>query len=81
MVRETRTKAEEFGAGNPCFQNGKGGLQFVNDVIDITKASGIHFTYHAYHESAFGLYLGDSGLPDPANANTSLINLFKQKLQ
>ncbi len=71
----------EFGAGNPCFQNGKGGLQFVNDVIDITKASGIHFTYHAYHESAFGLYLGDSGLPDPANANNSLINLFTQKLQ
>jgi endoglucanase len=71
----------EFGAGNPCFQNGKGGLQFVNDVIDITKASGIHFTYHAYHESSFGIYYGDSGLPDPAQANQPLINLFTQKLQ
>jgi endoglucanase len=71
----------EFGAGNPCFQNGKGGLQFVNDVIDITKASNIHFTYHAYHESSFGIYYGDSGLPDPTQANQPLIDLFTQKLQ
>jgi endoglucanase len=71
----------EFGAGNPCFQNGKGGLQFVTDVIDITKASGIHFTYHAYHESSFGIYYGDNGLPDPAQANQPLIDLFRQKLQ
>jgi endoglucanase len=71
----------EFGAGNPCFQNGKGGLQFVNDVIDITKASNIHFTYHAYHESSFGIYYGDSDLPDPAQANQPLIDLFTQKLQ
>jgi endoglucanase len=71
----------EFGAGVHCFQNNKGGLQFVTDVLDITKVSNIHFTYHAYHESAFGLYLSDSGLPDLANANTALINLFTQKLQ
>ena len=71
----------EFGAGNPCFQNGTGGLQFVNDVIDITKASGIHFTYHAYHESSFGIYYGDSGLPDPSQANQPLIDLFTQKLR
>jgi endoglucanase len=71
----------EFGAGNPCFQNGKGGLQFVTDVIDITKASNIHFTYHAYHESSFGIYYGDSGLPNPALANQPLIDLFTQKLR
>jgi endoglucanase len=70
----------EFGAGNPCFQNGKGGLQFVNDVIDITKASGIHFTYHAYHESSFGIYYGESDLPNPAQVNQPLIALFTQKL-
>jgi endoglucanase len=71
----------EFGAGNPCFQNGKGGLQFVNDVIDITKASGIHFTYHAYHESSFGIYQGDNELPDATDANQPLINLFTEKLK
>jgi endoglucanase len=71
----------EFGAGYHCFQNNKGGLQFVTDVLDITKASGIHFTYHAYHESSFGIYYGDNNLPDPAQSNQELINLFTQKLK
>jgi endoglucanase len=71
----------EFGAGYHCFQNNKGGLQFVTDVLDITKASNIHFTYHAYHESSFGLYYGDNNLPDPAQSNQPLINLFTQKLR
>jgi endoglucanase len=71
----------EFGAGFHCFENNKGGLQFVTDVIDITKAGSIHFTYHAYHESSFGIYYGDNNLPDPNNANQALINLFTQKLK
>ncbi len=71
----------EFGAGFHCFENNKGGLQFVTDVIDITKSSSIHFTYHAYHESSFGIYYGDNNLPDPNNANQALINLFTQKLK
>ncbi|VAW11225.1 hypothetical protein MNBD_BACTEROID03-2554 [hydrothermal vent metagenome] len=48
----------EFGVGYPCFQNDKGGLQFVKDMVDINKANNIHFTYDVYHEDNFGLYLG-----------------------
>lgn len=65
----------EFGAGYPCFQNNKGGLQFVRDMVDINKKNNIHFTYHVYHEDNFGLYLGGA-LPDPNNVNQPLINLF-----
>ncbi len=65
----------EFGAGYPCFQNDKGGLQFVNDMVDIAKKNNIHFTYHVYHEDNFGLYLGGA-LPDPSNVNQPLIDLF-----
>ena len=71
----------EFGAGVHCFENNKGGLQWVTDMVDICKANNIYFTYHAYHEDSFGLYYGTGTLPDPANANTALINLFTQKLQ
>ena len=69
----------EFGAGNPCFQNNKGGLQFVEDMTDILTQNGIHFTYHAYHENAFGLYLGYD-LPDPTNVNQPLIDWFTANL-
>ncbi len=71
----------EFGAGIHCFQNNKGGLQWVTDMIDIARANSIYFTYHTYHEDSFGLYFGYGTLPDPAKANQLLIDLFKQKLR
>lgn len=70
----------EFGAGYPCFQNDKGGIRFVEDIVKIAKVNDIHFTYHAYHEDAFGLYLG-RGLPDPKNANQPLIDWFTDYLK
>ena len=70
----------EFGAGYPCFQNNKGGLQFVRDMVDINKKNNIHFTYHVYHEDNFGLYLGGA-LPDPSNVNQPLIDLFTDILK
>jgi len=69
----------EFGAGTPCFENGKGGLIWVADMYDILSTNNIHFTYHAYHEDAFGLYLG-GGLPDPNNVNQPLIDWFVNNL-
>ncbi|MFK7813787.1 MAG: glycoside hydrolase family 5 protein [Maribacter sp.] len=69
----------EFGAGTPCFENDKGGLIWVADMVDILKTNNIHFTYHAYHEDAFGLYLG-GGLPDANNVNQPLIDWFTANL-
>ncbi len=70
----------EFGAGAPCFENNKGGLKYVEDMVSIAKVANIHFTYHAYHEDSFGLYKGSETLPDPSNVNQSLIDLFTQLL-
>jgi endoglucanase len=71
----------EFGVGNPCFQNNKGGLTWVTDMVDIAKAKGINFSYHSYHEDSFGLYYGYGILPDPTKVNQPLIDLLKSKLQ
>lgn len=70
----------EFGVGCHCFENNKGGLQWVSDMIDIAKVNGLHFSYHTYHEDNFGIYYGYGTLPDTASANKELINLFKEKL-
>ncbi len=70
----------EFGVGIECFKNNKGGLQWVTDMLDISKANNLNYTYHAYHEDSFGLYFGYGTLPDPTKANQPLIDLFKQKL-
>jgi endoglucanase len=71
----------EFGLYQDCFAPGKGGVQWVADMVGLLSAHGVHFTYHAYHESAFGIYRNDdSGLPDPARANRELIDLFRENL-
>jgi endoglucanase len=63
------------------FDEDRGGLRWVSDLLDIARAKKLSFTYHAYHEDAFGIYRGAGSLPDPARANTALIELFTSKLK
>jgi len=73
----------EFGVGTPCFQNGKGGLVWVSDMVSLLKEKNIHFTYHTYHatkDASFGLYLGN-GLPNTNNVNQLLIDWFTANLK
>ncbi|MHA7130196.1 glycoside hydrolase family 5 protein [Algoriphagus namhaensis] len=69
----------EFGAGVHCFENDKGGLQWVEDMLDICAENKLHWTYHAYHEYSFGIFRDGSSLPDESKANLPLIELFKRK--
>lgn len=71
----------EFGAGRFCFDNNKGGLQYVTDFIDITKSNNVSFTYHNYHGDDFSLYFNSNALPNPGDVNQPLIDLFTQKLK
>ena len=70
----------ELGLNRVCFEGGRGGLRWAEDMIDLLRANDLHFTWHAYHEGAFGLYRNDTGLPDPAQANDGLIALLRRKL-
>jgi hypothetical protein len=49
-------------------------------MLDLALVNDLSFTYHDYHEPAFGLYFGDDGLPDAKNANLPLQELFRRKL-
>lgn len=71
----------EFGAGQPTFADDKGGLRWVEDMLEVAIADGLHFTYHDYHEDGFGIYPGQGALPDPSRANQELIDLFTTKLR
>jgi endoglucanase len=69
----------EFGVHRPCFENDRGGLTWVADMLDLLDERGLPFAYHDYHGDSFGLYRG-GGRIDPARANQALIDLFKRKL-
>ncbi len=70
----------ELGAIRYAFDDDRGGLRWVSDMLDILGAHEVSFSYHAYHEDGFGIYRGNSGLPDDSAANQPLIDLFRQKL-
>jgi endoglucanase len=67
----------EFGVVRDCFQNGKGGDIWVDDMIHIFDSLGFNWTYHDYREDGFGIYQGVSGLVDTTTGTISLINVFR----
>jgi endoglucanase len=70
----------EWGAIRFAFDEDRGGLRWVSDMLDLITERRLHFAYHVYHEDGFGLYRGSGSLPDPARANAPLIQLFTDKL-
>ncbi|NJB71265.1 aryl-phospho-beta-D-glucosidase BglC (GH1 family) [Saonia flava] len=70
----------EFGSCIPSFKNGKGGLEWVRDMLTIAHKNNLSYTYHAYHEDSYGLYYGAKHLPAPEASNKELIDLFKSVL-
>ncbi|GAB1621780.1 hypothetical protein AAOGI_18300 [Agarivorans albus] len=70
----------EFGCIRGCFEQQRGGLQWVSDVLDVVDQYQTHFNFHSYHEDAFALYYGYGRLPTESNANQPLIELFKLRL-
>lgn len=71
----------EFGVIRYCYENDKGGLNWVNDMLDLLISHELHFTYWDYHSSNFGLYYSTEGLPSSDCADEELINLFTQVLK
>ncbi|MEO7036477.1 MAG: cellulase family glycosylhydrolase [Polyangiaceae bacterium] len=70
----------DLGTGAPSFENGRGGLTWVSDMVDLMTQANLSFSYSEYHGADYGIYRGDGGPVDPSNANQPLIDLFTQKL-
>ncbi|MFQ5342337.1 MAG: cellulase family glycosylhydrolase [Anaerolineae bacterium] len=68
----------EFGLMKWCFENNRGGLTWVRDMLELFDQYGVHFQYWDYHSDDFGLYRNTEGLPDPASANQEIIDLFAE---
>ncbi|HEY3498660.1 MAG TPA: hypothetical protein VGK73_28410, partial [Polyangiaceae bacterium] len=69
-----------FGTNRATFDRGLGGLAWVNDMIDVMRERGLHFTYYSYHQPDFGLYTNRPGLPDPETYNQALADRLYAKL-
>lgn len=65
----------EWGLNKANFEKGRGGLNYIRDMLAVIEARKITNTFHVYHEEAFGLFRGD-GKVDPNNVNKPLYDLF-----
>jgi hypothetical protein len=70
----------EFGTIRQSLLPGRGGLNWVSDMLDILTSHATHFTYHDYHETPFGLILGGDTLPNKYRLYLPLYELFVNKL-
>ncbi len=70
----------EWGTVRQCFEGDRGGLEWVNDMLDILMENQVNFAFHDYHEESMGIFFGNDTLPDLNHANTALLELFSNRL-
>ena len=68
----------EFGLMKWCFEDDKGGLTWVGDMLEILDQYGVNSQFYDYHSGDFGVYQNGEGLPDPTSGNQGLIDLFTE---
>jgi endoglucanase len=69
-----------FGAARPAFEDGRGGVAWVSDMIDIMREQQLGWTYSGYRDRDFGIYTNRRGEPDPETVNQPLVDLLTEKL-
>ncbi|OFY67275.1 MAG: hypothetical protein A3H98_02135 [Bacteroidetes bacterium RIFCSPLOWO2_02_FULL_36_8] len=76
----------EYGLMKYCFESNistltlnRGGLIWVEDLMDLFEANNVNYQYFAYHSWSFGLFTNSIGLPDTLFSNKDIINFFKSK--
>lgn len=69
----------EFGQAIANFSNGRGGLAWHNDLLDLMAAYGVSGQVFNWHSTNWGIYGNLYGYPDPTAVNQALVNLLQSK--
>lgn len=70
----------EFGTSSYIMGNKYGGEKWISDVMDIFSEYRLHYSYHDYHEEAYGLYT-TAPTKERGKRNQVLYRLFKEKVK
>jgi len=69
----------EFGTAVTNFANGRGGLNWVRDMLDIMDGYQINGQYFHYHSAPWGIYYNVFGFPKADHYNQPLAGLFASR--
>lgn len=67
----------EWGSYKRNFEQGRGGMNYLRDMLSVLEERKLTNTFHVYHEESFGIFHGDGAL-DPAKVNQPLVDMFRQ---
>src|SRR5690606_29149001 len=62
------------------FLPGRGGAQWVSDVLEWALEAQVHFAYENYHHAEYGLFPNEHGLPQAAELQRPLYELLVERL-
>jgi endoglucanase len=79
-AQKVPTAVSLFGAARPAFENDRGGVAWVSDMVDIMREQRIGWAYWGYSDRDFGIYTSTTNPPDPATVNQPLVELLANKL-
>ncbi len=68
----------EFGIASDAFRENRGGLAWIEDMLDLLVSNDISYNYHTWRESPFGIHQHDDGYADPARMNKPLVEALKR---
>ncbi|MBA1329838.1 hypothetical protein QQ73_01050, partial [Candidatus Endoriftia persephone str. Guaymas] len=69
----------EFGTAVANFRNGRGGLNWVSDILDIMDKYQLNGQYFHYHSAPWGIYSNVFGFPKESHFNQPLADLFASR--
>jgi endoglucanase len=70
----------EFGLMRKCFEEDRGGLAWVADLLDLLDRQDISYFFFPYHSTSMGIYGDEARPPDTSTRNDALVNLFRSRL-
>ncbi len=70
----------EFGLTRACFDDDRGGLNWLRDMVSVLDAHDLSYVFFTYHNNSMGIYGDESMLPDPSTEIAAISNFFRQTL-
>jgi hypothetical protein len=70
----------EFGLMRSCFEEGRGGLDWLTDMVSVLDEHQLGYAFFTYHSAYMGIYGDENVLPSPATELTPVTDFFRATL-
>jgi endoglucanase len=70
----------EFGSMRSCFDDGRGGLNWLTDMVSLLDEHQLDYVFFSYHSAYMGIYGDETKLPNPDSELVPITDFFRSHL-